>query len=137
MKRIALFIGSMSLATVGFCGVGQFSDDTTCYIYKQDKLQKKLSCQYDGAEGASMSYAFKQVSYTLPGFGTMDTSTSADYNDSGDVTGWTTTVNDEPATIRYRLPSNQRIVSDTYAQSGKATLECYVGKTSKWEICAE
>lgn len=137
MKRIILLLGSMSVATVGFCGVGQFSDETTCYIYKQDKLQKKLSCQYDGAEGASMSYAFRQASYTLPGFGKMNTSTSADYNDSGDVTGWTTTVNDEPAIIRYRLPTNQRIVSDAYAQSGKAVMQCYLITKSQWEICAE
>lgn len=41
MKRIALFIGMISVATAGFCGVGQFSDETTCYVYKQDKLQKK------------------------------------------------------------------------------------------------
>lgn len=44
MRKIALFIGAMSVATVGFCGVGQFSGETTCYVYKQDKLQKKLTC---------------------------------------------------------------------------------------------
>ena len=137
MKRIALFIGSMSVATAGFCGVGQYSDSTVCYIYKQDKLQKKLNCQYDVVEGASMSYSFRQASYTLPGFGKMATSNSANYNDSGDVIGWTTTVNDEPAIIRYRLPTNQSIVSEAYAQSGKEILTCYVSKKSKWEICAE
>ena len=137
MKRIALFIGMMSFATAGFCGVGQFSDETTCYVYKQDKLQKKLNCQYEGAEGAAMSYSFRQVSYNLPGFGKMATSTSANYNDRNEVTGWTTTVNDEPAIIRYRLPTNQRIVSDDYAQSGKAVMQCYLSTKSQWEICAK
>lgn len=112
MKRIALCISAMSVATAGFCGVGQFSDETTCYVYKQDKLHKKLNCQYEGAEGAAMSYSFRQVSYNLPGLGKMATSNQANYNDRNEITGWTTTVNDEPAIIRYRLPSNQRIVSE-------------------------
>ncbi len=85
MKRIALCISAMSVATAGFCGVGQFSDETTCYVYKQDKLYKKLNCQYEGAEGAAMSYSFRQVAYTLPSFGKMATSTSADYNDRNEV----------------------------------------------------
>lgn len=67
----------------------------------------------------------------------MATSNSADYDDNGNHTGWTTTVNDEPAIIRYRLPSNQRIVSDAYAQSGKAVMQCYLSTKSQWEICAE
>ncbi|MGO2885362.1 MAG: hypothetical protein ACTICE_08590 [Psychrobacter celer] len=137
MRKIALFIGAMSVATVGFCGVGQFSGDTTCYVYKQDKLQKKLTCQYDGAEGAAMSYAFRQVDYNLPGFGKMATSNSADYDDNGNHTGWTTTVNDEPAVIRYRAPSSKKVVSQTYAESGKEVLQCYLSTTSQWEICAE
>ena len=137
MKKMMLLIGSLSFATAGFCGVGQFEDTTTCYIYKQDKLQKKLNCQYEGAEGAAMTYSFRQATYTLPGFGTMATSTSANYNDRNEVTGWTTTVNDEPAIIRYRLPSNQRIVSDAYAQSGKTVMQCYLSTKSQWEICAE
>ena len=137
MKKIALFIGSMSLATAGFCGVGQYSDATICYVYKQDTLQKKLTCRYDVVEGAAMSYAFRQASYTLPGLGKMNTSNHANYNDYNEVTGWTTTVNDEPAIIRYRLPSNQRIVSDAYAQSGKAVMQCYLSTQSQWEICAE
>lgn len=136
-QKIALFIGIMSVATAGFCAVGQFSGETTCYVYKQDKLQKNLTCQYDGAEGAAMSYAFKQVDYNLPGFGKMATSNSADYDDNNNLTGWTTTVNDEPAIIRYRLPSNQKIVSQAYAESGKEVLECYLSKKSQWEICSE
>ena len=136
MKKLALFIGCMSLATAGFCGVGEFSDSTTCYIYKQDKLQKQLKCSYEGVEGAASSYGFRQVSYTLPGFGTMNTSTSVDGFDSkGQATGVTTTLNDEPAVIRYRLPKNKSIVSDKYAQSDKVTLECYLSTKSKWEIC--
>ena len=122
MRKIALFIGAMSVATAGFCGVGQFSGDT---------------CQYDGAEGAAMSYAFRQVDYNLPGFGKMATSNSADYDDNGNHTGWTTTVNDEPAIIRYRAPSSKKVVSQTYAESGKEVLECYLSTTSQWEICAE
>ena len=137
MRKIALFLGAMSVATVGFCGVGQFSDETTCYVYKQDKLHKKLNCQYEGAEGAAMSYSFRQVSYNLPGLGKMATSTSANYNDRNEVTGWTTTVNDEPAIIRYRAPSSKKVVSQTYAESGKEVLECYLSTTSQWEICAE
>ncbi|HCH27440.1 hypothetical protein ACTXMV_01335 [Psychrobacter celer] len=137
MRKIALFIGAMSVATVGFCGVGQFSGDTTCYVYKQDKLQKKLTCQYDGAEGAAMSYAFRQVDYNLPGFGKMATSNSADYDDNSNHTGWTTTVNDEPAVIRYRAPSSKKVVSQTYAESGKKVLQCYLSTTSQWEICSE
>ncbi len=137
MRKIALFLGAMSVATVGFCGVGQFSDETTCYVYKQDKLHKKLNCQYEGAEGAAMSYSFRQVSYNLPGLGKMATSTSANYNDRNEVTGWTTTVNDEPAIIRYREPSSKKVVSQTYAESGKEVLECYLSTTSQWEICSE
>lgn len=137
VKKIALFLGAISVATAGFCGVGQLSGDTTCYIYKQDKLQKKLACQYEGAEGASSSYAFKQIDYTLPGFGKMATSNSADYDDNGNHTGWTTTVNDEPAVIRYRAPSSKKVVSQAYAESGKEVLECYLSKKSQWEICSE
>jgi len=136
-QKIALLVATVLVATAGFCGVGQFSDKTTCYIYKQGKLQKKLACQYEGAEGAASSYAFKQVDYTLPGFGKMATSNSADYDDNNNLTGWTTTVNDEPAIIRYRLPSNQKIVSQAYAESGKEVLECYLSKKSQWEICSE
>ena len=122
MKRIALCISAMSVATAGFCGVGQFSDETTCYVYKQDKLHKKLNCQYEGAEGAAMSYSFRQVSYNLPGLGKMATSNQANYNDRNEITGWTTTVNDEPAIIRYRAPSSKKVVSQTYAESGKEVL---------------
>ena len=137
MKKIAFLIGSMTVATAGFCGVGQYSDATICYVYKQDTLQKKLTCRYDVVEGAAMSYSFRQVSYNLPGFGKMATSNQANYNDRNEVTGWTTTVNDEPAIIRYRLPTNQRIVSDVYAQSGKAVMQCYLSTKSHWEICAK
>lgn len=137
MKRVIFLIGSMTVATAGFCGVGQYSDATICYVYKQDTLQKKLTCRYDVVEGAAMSYSFRQVSYTLPGFGKMATSNQANYNDRNEITGWTTTVNDEPAIIRYRLPTNQHIVSDAYAQSGKTTMECYLSTKSQWEICAE
>ena len=137
MKKIAFLIGSMTVATAGFCGVGQYSDATICYVYKQDTLQKKLTCRYDVVEGAAMSYSFRQVSYNLPEFGKMATSNQANYNDRNEITGWTTTVNDEPAIIRYRLPSNQRIVSDAYAQSGKAVMQCYLSTKSQWEICAE
>ena len=105
MKRVIFLIGGITVATAGFCGVGQYSDATICYVYKQDTLQKKLTCRYDVVEGAAMSYSFRQVSYTLPGFGKMATSNQANYNDRNKVTGWTTTVNDEPAIIRYRLPS--------------------------------
>ncbi|KRU22815.1 hypothetical protein AS194_06965 [Psychrobacter piscatorii] len=127
----------MSVATAGFCGVGQYSDATICYIYKQDTLQKKLTCRYDVVEGAAMSYSFRQVSYTLPGFGKMATSNQANYNDRNEVTGWTTTVNDEPAIIRYRAPSSKKVVSQTYAESGKEVLQCYLSTTSQWEICSE
>ncbi|WP_152978604.1 hypothetical protein [Psychrobacter piscatorii] len=137
MKRIALCISAMSVATAGFCGVGQYSDATICYIYKQDTLQKKLTCRYDVVEGAAMSYSFRQVSYTLPGFGKMATSNQANYNDRNEVTGWTTTVNDEPAIIRYRAPSSKKVVSQTYAESGKEVLQCYLSTTSQWEICSE
>ncbi|MGA6102287.1 hypothetical protein ACPESL_08910 [Psychrobacter pocilloporae] len=137
MKRIALCISAMSVATAGFCGVGQYSDATICYIYKQDTLQKKLTCRYDVVEGAAMSYSFRQVSYTLPGFGKMATSNQANYNDRNEVTGWTTTVNDEPAIIRYRAPSSKKVVSQTYAESGKEVLQCYLSTTSQWEICAK
>ena len=137
MKKMMLLIGSLSFATAGFCGVGHYSDATICHIYKQDKLQKTLNCEYDVTEGAAMTYSFRQATYTLPGFGTMATSTSAHFNDRNEVTGWTTTVNDEPAIIRYRLPSNQRIVSDAYAQSGKTVMQCYLSTKSQWEICAE
>ena len=137
MKKITIFIGSLLLSTAGFCGVGQFSGNTTCYVYKQGQLFKKLNCQYEGAEGAAMSYSFKQVTYKLPGLGVMDTSISADgFDRDGQPTGWTITVNNEPAIIRYRLPTNKRIVSDDYAASGKEVLECYLSKTSHWEICA-
>lgn len=137
LKRLSLFVLSMSVATAGFCGVGQFSDKTTCYIYKQDKLQKKLSCQYEGAEGASSSYGFREATYQLPGFGTMSTSNSVDgFDANGSATGMTTTLNGEPAIIRYRLPTTKKIVSQSYAESGKEVLECYLSKKSKWEICS-
>ena len=84
-----------------------------------------------------MSYAFRQVDYNLPGFGNMATSNSADYDDNGNHTGWTTIVNDEPAVIRYRAPSSKKVVSQTYAESGKEVLQCYLSTTSQWEICAE
>lgn len=136
MKKLAFTIGCMSLATAGFCAVGEFSGATTCYIYKQDKLQKQLKCSYEGAEGAASSYGFRQISYTLPGFGTMDTSSSVDgFDSNGQATGATITLNDEPAVIRYRLSTNKSIVSNKHAQSGKETLECYLSTKSKWEIC--
>ena len=138
MKRLAIFLGAMAITTAGFCGTAPLSGNTTCYIYKDNKLLKTLKCSYEGAEGAASSYAFKEITYKLPGFGVMATSTSADgFNSKGMATGWTTTVNDEPAVIRYRLPTNQKLVSEQYAQSGKATLECYLSKKSGWEICSK
>ena len=38
MKKMILLMGSMTIATAGFCGVGHYSDATICHIYKQDKL---------------------------------------------------------------------------------------------------
>lgn len=137
MKKIAAFIGAIAVTTAGFCGVDTSSGTTTCHVYKANKLLKSVKCNYEGAEGASSSYSFREATYKIPGFGTMSTSTSADgFNANGRATGWTTTVNDEPAVIRYRLPKNKQLVSEAYAQSGKEVLECYLSKKSGWEICS-
>ena len=137
MKRLAILISTMAITTAGFCGGMSHSGNTTCYIYKDNKLLKAVKCSYEGASGASASYSFSETTYKIPGFGVMATSTSADgFNSKGMPTGWTTTVNDEPAVIRYRLPTSKKLVSEQYARSGKATLECYLSKKSGWEICS-
>jgi len=137
MKKIAAFLGAMAVTTAGFCGVGSSSGTTTCHVYKANKLLKTVKCAYESASGASSSYAFSEATYKIPGFGTMSTSTSVDgFTSDGRPTGSTTTVNDEPAVLRYRLPKNKQVVSQAYADSGKEVLECYLSKKSGWEICS-
>lgn len=134
MKRIALLIGALSVATTGFAA-DEFSGNTTCYLYKQDKLQKQMKCNYKGVEGDTPNYAFKKISYTLPGYKTMRTASNIGaFNPNGQAKT-TITLNDEPAIIRYRSPTNLSIVSAQYADSGKETLECYLSTKSKLEIC--
>lgn len=135
MKKIALIVSGLLISTVGFAGVGQDTGKTTCHIYHKNKLLKSLTCSYDRAEGAGGTYAFRTGDYKIPGFGVMNTSFSVDgYDSNGRGTGTTVTLNDEPAIRRYRLPSNKKIVSNTYAETHDA-LECYLSKKSQWEIC--
>lgn len=139
MKKVVLMISGLIMATSSFAGVAQYSGETTCHIYHKDKLLKTLKCPYEGAQGASMSYAFDQATYQVPGFGVMSTSrANKGYDADGNSTGVDITLNDEPAVIRYRWPSNKKIVSKSHPSAGTdKTLECYLSKKSHWEICTK
>ena len=137
MKNIALMISGVVIATSSFAGVAQYTGDTTCHIFHKNKLLKTLKCSYEGAEGASMSYAFDHNTYQVPGFGVMRTARdNKGYDANGNSTGVDITLNDEPAVVRYRWPSNKKIVSTSHPSAGTdKTLECFLSTKSQWEIC--
>lgn len=130
MKKIALAIICLSVVTAGYCGVGEETGNTTCYLYKDNKLTQTVKCKYDHTEGSSSSYNFRYVTYTAKAFGKIET--ASDYDEAGDVI----TLNSKPAIEQYRHPKTKKIVSDEYAQSGKDTLSCYKNIKTKFEICS-
>ena len=82
MKKIALAIIGLSVVTAGYCGVGEETGNTTCYIYKDNKLAQTVKCKYNYTEGASSSYNFRYVTYTAKAFGKIET--ASDYDEAGD-----------------------------------------------------
>lgn len=125
MKKIILAIAGLIITTSAYSGVGQESGNTTCYIYKNNKLAQTVQCKYDYVEGASSSYSFIHVSYTAKAFSKIETS-----SDSGDIT-----LNEKAAIFQSRHPKTKKIVSNDYAASGKETLNCYKNPKKKFEIC--
>lgn len=139
MKNIALMISGVVIATSSFAGVGEYSGETTCHVFHKNKLLKTLKCSYEGTAGASSTYGFDYHTYQLPGFGVMRTSReNKGYDANGNSTGMDITLNDEPAVVRYRWPSNKKIVSNSHPSAGTdKTLECFLSKKSQWEICTK
>ena len=71
MKKIALALIGLSVVTAGYCGVGEETGNTTCYLYKDNKLTQTVKCKYDHTEGSSSSYmtpAVKSVHLNLGDF---------------------------------------------------------------------
>lgn len=130
IKKIALALIGLSVATAGYCGVGESTGNTTCYIYKDNKLTQTVKCKYNSTEGSSSSYSFRHITYTAKAFGKIET--ASDYDEAGDVI----TLNSKPAIEQYRHPKTKKIVSDEYAQSGKETLGCYKNIKTKFEFCS-
>lgn len=129
MKKIALALIGLSVVTAGYCGVGEETGNTTCYLYKDNKLTQTVKCKYDHTEGSSSSYNFRYVTYTAKAFGEIET--ASNYDKGVNVI----TLNDKPAIEQYRNPKTKKIVSDEYVQSGKEILLCYQNIKTKFEIC--
>lgn len=79
-----LFIGAtLSIfSTFAFAGMGQVSGETNCLAVVS--LEKKLiiptACQFEADVGASMSYAIKQIKFTMPNGYVVQTDNSSTFD---------------------------------------------------------
>lgn len=101
---------AMSVATAGYCGVAEETDNTACYIYKDNKLTQTVKYKYDHTEDASSSYSFRYLTYTAKAFSKIEI--ASDYDEASDVI----TLNSKPEIEQYRHPKTKKVVSDEYAQ---------------------
>lgn len=96
-----------------FAGYGESSGNTICYIFKNEKLIKKLPCQYNMTVSGRSDAGGTSHSFKIKGFGNIDTNRSFETKMDGnanplkdakgnDIVTFTTNINDKPAQVVYR-----------------------------------
>ena len=99
----------MSVATAGYCIVAEETGNTTCHIYKDNKLTQTVKCKYDHTEGTSSSYNFRYVTYTAKAFGKIEIA-SDDADADADADADVITLNSKPEIEQYRHPKPRRLL---------------------------
>lgn len=144
MKKLIL-LGLMGLGFASShsanAGVGRELGDTTCYVFKQNKLNTKSPCkQYNvmGANAVYPSYSFENYSVKIPKVGVIDVvnSTPCERENKCQTTY---TVNGKPAVGQFRLLNQQyKVISAKQGQNldySSNLLKCDRTTDNKLEIC--
>lgn len=138
---IMMMTGCTSFATAG---VGNVTDTTTCYLFKNNKLIQRSSCKYDAEVGSSMSYSVNEYTYRVPKFGkirVVDNYSDGETDENYFVhfKSETHTLNGKKAINRVRHPKTFAIISDKQLQAHpelkEDMLECSAYKDNSLEIC--
>lgn len=127
-------------------------DNTTCYVFKQDKLFKKSSCRFTADIGGSTTYGISDYDFNIKGFGNISTYSHSNavtdkqgepiINADGSVKSTISIMIDsKPAIATYRNATTFKPMTQTQVQAGyaktknKGTLSCIAAKDKSLEIC--
>lgn len=139
LTKVALLCGGLLLASSAYSAVANYENQkATCYIFKNDKLTKKVSCSYNGYTAITMneqtSSSGSERDFTIPNYGKLTLEEGFEVlNDGGEVVDKYSKLNNKTATEKYRNKS-LKIVSKSYAQQNYTNvLSCY--QQSNFEFC--
>lgn len=155
-KKLSIAFITMAIAvsaTSVYAGGSEREGKTTCYILKNDKFIKKVSCSYTAALSSSSFYSYDGYDFTMRGYKNISTlaeiSAKTDKNDDAitDKNGSTVfnlaviTINDKPATSYYRYAKTLKVVpkqqiAKFQTSEPKGVLSCMQAKDKALEVCA-
>lgn len=129
LSKSALAFIALLLTIPAFASMDSVSGNTTCYIFKKDKLQKKTTCQFTISEGWSGYDGVFGAEYVIQGYGNIKYSQSYNHNNNKTKTS----LNGKPATSHDRDLNSLKKLKKSQ-KDGVKYLECY--KNSTLEICS-